>query len=120
MAEIKTRQRPLVAQIVAVLRISNAAGSGIDPVGCVVKRLRPCVRAEEIERAQSLLERRLQCIVVGVCRRLEIVDERKLRKLRVEGTPLLPRSRRTCTGLIDIAYAIELPSSGTHIGRLQY
>src|SRR5215470_17132807 len=104
MPQVETGQSSFRSEVVTVLRIRYAACSGIDAVRSIVERLRPGVRPIEVESAPDLLfDRRLQCVVAGVGRRFEIVDERDFRELGVERASLLACCGRAGGRLIEVA-----------------
>src|SRR5262245_4193779 len=114
--QVETRHSAFRSQIVAVLRVRYAPCARVYAVRGVVDGLRPRISSIQVEVArQPLLECQLQCVVVGVCRGFEIIDERQLRELCVERPPLLTGSRRAGRGLIEIADSIQFYPLGTDV-----
>src|SRR5215475_9185133 len=106
MTRIEGRDGAFSGHVEAVLWERDAAYSAIDAVRRVVNRLRQCVAGGKIQAAREPLpEKRLQGVVIGVGRSLQIVDERKLRELRVERPARLARRRQPGRRLIDVTQA---------------
>src|SRR5215471_1556950 len=116
MPQVETGQSSFPMEIVTVLRIRYAACSGIDSVRRIVERLRPGVSPIEVESGPDLLlDRCLQCVVTGIGRRFEIVDERDFRELGVERASLLACCGRAGGRLIEVAYPEEFHALRTDI-----
>src|SRR5262245_58057009 len=112
MTRVEARHSAFCSQVVAVLWERDSTRSTVDPVRRVVDRLRPGVGDVEIQASsESLPERRLQRVVVGVGRSLQKVDKRKLWELGVERPAQLSCGSRARSRLVYVSHAEEFCSA---------